>query len=282
MQRDAAVVSARFASLEDSAAMTKIAYIRERDRSSAGQHAGIGRSNYCIYLESAQVFGRPLVSNMAEAPKARPRSWTQRSVTNHHRTPAGEHSPCLHHAMIDELIACRTLILARPSHSAAGERDGRRDFPPASNSGPRSLSSNSALLLSALPTLTAIMASADSGEPLFTATVSDLSPGGATPTGGTVTFSDQNGTIDSATLVNGVATFRASSLPAGTITVNASYAGTASFAASATGTIVTAAGDGTAGDKGDNGPATAAELDRPWGVAVDSAGDLFIADSITM
>ena len=52
-----------------------------------------------------------------------------------------------------------------------------------------------------------------------------------------------------------------------------------SFAASATGTIVTAAGNGTAGDKGDNGPATAAELNRPWGIAVDSAGDLFIADS---
>jgi protein gp37 len=134
-------------------------------------------------------------------------------------------------------------------------------------------------LLSALPTLTAISASADSGEPLFTATVTDLSPGGATPTGGTVTFSDQNGTIDSATLVNGVATYRASSLPAGTITVNASYSGTPAFAASATGTIVTAAGDGTAGDKGNNGPATAAELNRPWGLAVDSAGDLFIADS---
>jgi Bacterial Ig-like domain (group 3)/NHL repeat len=133
-------------------------------------------------------------------------------------------------------------------------------------------------LLSALPTLTAISASSDSGEPTFTATVTDLSPGGATPTGGTITFSDQNGTIDSATLVNGVATFRASSLPAGTITVNASYGGTASFAASATGTIVTAAGDGTAGDKGDNGSATAAELSDPWGIAVDSAGDLFIAD----
>ena len=32
------------------------------------------------------------------------------------------------------------------------------------------------------------------------------------------------------------------------------------------------------GYSGDNGPATAAELDVPTGVAVDSAGDLFIAD----
>ena len=102
--------------------------------------------------------------------------------------------------------------------------------------------------------------------------------GGATPNGGTVTFSDQNGAIDSATLVDGVATFTTSSLPAGTITVTASYGGTADFAPSTTGTIVTAAGNGTAGYTGDNGPATAAELNDPWGLAVDSAGDLFIAD----
>ena len=97
----------------------------------------------------------------------------------------------------------------------------------------------------------------------FTATVSDLSAGGATPNGGTVTFSDQNGTIDSETLVDGVATFTTSGLAAGTITVTASYGGTADFAPSTTGTIVTAAGDGTAGYKGDNGPATAAELNDP-------------------
>jgi hypothetical protein len=47
----------------------------------------------------------------------------------------------------------------------------------------------------------------------------------------------------------------------------------------ATGDIVTVAGNGTAGDRGDNGPATAAELNAPNGVAVDAAGDLFIADS---
>ena len=46
----------------------------------------------------------------------------------------------------------------------------------------------------------------------------------------------------------------------------------------ATGDIITVAGNGTAGYSGDNGPATAAELDSPRGVAVDSAGDLFIAD----
>ena len=34
-----------------------------------------------------------------------------------------------------------------------------------------------------------------------------------------------------------------------------------------------------AGYSGDGGPATAAELDNPSGVAVDAAGDLFIADT---
>ena len=47
----------------------------------------------------------------------------------------------------------------------------------------------------------------------------------------------------------------------------------------ATGDIITVAGNGTAGYSGDNGPATAAELDDPAGVAVDAAGDLFIADT---
>ena len=137
-------------------------------------------------------------------------------------------------------------------------------------------------LLSALPTLTALRASTASaplGQSVtFTATVSDLSPGGATPDGGTVTFSDQNGAIGSETLVDGVAEFTTSSLAAGTNTVTASYGGTANFAPSITGTIVTAAGNGTAGYTGNKGPATAAELDNPGGMAVDSAGDLFIAD----
>ena len=54
------------------------------------------------------------------------------------------------------------------------------------------------------------------------------------------------------------------------------------------GTIVTVAGNGTAGYSGDGGPATAAALDLGlWyaeiangGLAVDSAGDLFIADTL--
>jgi len=45
------------------------------------------------------------------------------------------------------------------------------------------------------------------------------------------------------------------------------------------GTITTVAGNGVQGFSGDNGPATAAELDSPAGLALDSAGNIFIADS---
>ena len=44
-------------------------------------------------------------------------------------------------------------------------------------------------------------------------------------------------------------------------------------------TISTVAGDGTEGFSGDGGPATDAELNYPDGIAIDSAGDLFIADT---
>ena len=45
------------------------------------------------------------------------------------------------------------------------------------------------------------------------------------------------------------------------------------------GDISTVAGDGTPGYFGDGGTATSAELNDPSGLAVDSGGDLFIADS---
>ncbi len=44
------------------------------------------------------------------------------------------------------------------------------------------------------------------------------------------------------------------------------------------GMITTVAGNGTAGNNGDNGPAIAAMLTNPTGVAVDSAGNFYIAD----
>jgi sugar lactone lactonase YvrE len=49
---------------------------------------------------------------------------------------------------------------------------------------------------------------------------------------------------------------------------------------SASGVITTVAGTGTSGYSGDGGPATSAKLYNPWGVAVDGAGNLFIADTL--
>jgi trimeric autotransporter adhesin len=47
----------------------------------------------------------------------------------------------------------------------------------------------------------------------------------------------------------------------------------------ATGQIRTVAGNGVLGFRGDGGPATSAELSVPYGVAVDSNGNLYIADT---
>jgi len=45
------------------------------------------------------------------------------------------------------------------------------------------------------------------------------------------------------------------------------------------GIITTVAGNGTTGNGGDGGPATSAQLTFPFGIAVDAAGNLYVADS---
>ena len=45
------------------------------------------------------------------------------------------------------------------------------------------------------------------------------------------------------------------------------------------GNITTVAGNGKAGYSGDGGPATSAQLNDPYGVFVDGAGNIFIADT---
>ncbi len=47
----------------------------------------------------------------------------------------------------------------------------------------------------------------------------------------------------------------------------------------ANGVISTVAGTGAAGYTGDNGPATSATLNAPWGVTVDTSGNLYISDA---
>ena len=53
---------------------------------------------------------------------------------------------------------------------------------------------------------------------------------------------------------------------------------TTAVALAASGDISTVAGTGTKGFSGDGGPATSAQLNTTSSVAVDSSGNLFIAD----
>src|SRR5439155_11852139 len=50
------------------------------------------------------------------------------------------------------------------------------------------------------------------------------------------------------------------------------------FKVATDGTMTTFAGTGMAGDGGDGGPATAANLDYPTSVVLDAAGNLYITD----
>jgi hypothetical protein len=51
------------------------------------------------------------------------------------------------------------------------------------------------------------------------------------------------------------------------------------FKVNASGTLTVFAGNGSAGYSGDGGPAPQAELNSPWGIAADSFGNVYIADT---
>ena len=91
---------------------------------------------------------------------------------------------------------------------------------------------------------------------------------------GTQSFSGDNGSATSAQLYNphGVAAGPDGSLYIADSSNNR-------IRKVANGAITTVVGNGTAGFSGDNGPAASAQLSDPEGVAVDSAGNLYIADT---
>ena len=116
----------------------------------------------------------------------------------------------------------------------------------------------------------------------FTATVGSTH---GVPTG-TVTFEDGSTILGTQTLSGGVATFSTTALALGSHTIVAYYSGatgayfpSAAAGASQSNVINTVAGNGQPGNAGNSGQAVNANLYTPEGIAFDSSGDLFIADT---
>src|SRR5438552_1240625 len=102
---------------------------------------------------------------------------------------------------------------------------------------------------------------------------------------GTVGFSGDGGPATSAELngpagvgVDGAGNLVIADARNGRIRVVAASSGSFYGQAMTAGDIYTVAGDGTQGFSGDRGPATSAELNGPFGVVVDGAGNLVIGD----
>jgi sugar lactone lactonase YvrE len=67
--------------------------------------------------------------------------------------------------------------------------------------------------------------------------------------------------------------------PSGNLIISDSGNNAVRQVAASTGFITTIAGTGRVGYSGDGGPATSAMLDQPQGIALDAAGDIYIADA---
>jgi sugar lactone lactonase YvrE len=103
---------------------------------------------------------------------------------------------------------------------------------------------------------------------------------------GTLGFSGDGGPATSAELsspdgeaVDGAGNLVIADSGNGRVRVVAAHTGTFYGQAMTADDIYTVAGNGGFGFSGDGGPATSAELSIPEGVAVDSAGNLLIADT---
>jgi sugar lactone lactonase YvrE len=92
---------------------------------------------------------------------------------------------------------------------------------------------------------------------------------------GSTTYSGDNGQATAAGLKN---PFGVALDAAGNVYIADTYNHRIRKATISTGIITTIAGTGTSSYSGDNGPATSATLNNPSGVALDSAGNIYIAD----
>ena len=139
------------------------------------------------------------------------------------------------------------------------------------------------------PAVTATSVAAASATSVYgqadtlTATVTSAA---GTPNAGTVTFYNGTTPLGTANVNNGVAVLPATTLTAGFDVVTATYngdgldfAGSSSILTAAS-LIQTVAGTGVGGFNGNNQSATSAELNQPESVALDSKGDLYIADEL--
>ncbi|WP_435021136.1 Ig-like domain repeat protein [Tundrisphaera sp. TA3] len=103
-------------------------------------------------------------------------------------------------------------------------------------------------------------------------------------TGGSVTIRDGSAVLGTVPVVDGQASLTTTSLAIGTHRFSATYSGGGDYLASRTevrpnSPVRTIAGGGAAGYAGDGGLATSALLNHPSDVAVDAAGNVYIADT---